>query len=125
MNCTRPVPLTPDQVRAARWLEHHLQTDPEFLTLFLSAAETDWSPVVRFVHWALSRGLLQSPCCRKTDPDAGVPPPHPRQRARVPSGHPQISEAEKGGCVRPGTVPPAVRNRAADADACPEREVQL
>jgi len=51
-------PLTPDQARVAKWLKHHLESDPQLLALFLSAAETNWTPVVEFVTWALSRGLL-------------------------------------------------------------------
>ena len=55
----QPLPCT-DQAPAATWLKHHLQTDPDLVALFLSAAETNWTPVVEFVDWALSRGLLDN-----------------------------------------------------------------
>ena len=51
--CTDPTPT-------ATWLEHHLQNDPDLVALLLSAAETNWTPVVEFVDWALSRGLLDN-----------------------------------------------------------------
>ena len=52
--------LSADNAQTVAWLNHHLQNDPDLVALFLSAAETNWTPVVEFVDWALSRGLLDN-----------------------------------------------------------------
>jgi len=69
---------------ASAWLSHHIETDPVLSALFDKAAQTSWSPIVRFTTWAVANGLLsnnegagEQPAPRRGSGPRPVPPGFP------------------------------------------------